>query len=219
MRWLRSKSKSNGHIAGTDLVRRGNAVASRSLDTSTGPSKALSYSMKLTVTSASDGNEARLTDLGYWGFGLRPDTTYSGSLYAPVAWLYSALDIHRYTRWGNIREPLLDGLRHDPEATPVHNLTILVGRAVMTPDIAKIDPDRNREPGLPAWNFSDEMLRRLLHGNSLSASKDMLIPFLVSNRNASRETVTFPLDLTNVLGAPQRGLPSTCCPIATASGP
>ena len=67
-----------------DLVRRGNAVASRSLDTSTGPSKALSYSMKLNVTSASDGNEAGLTNPGYWGFGLQPDTTYSGSLYARV---------------------------------------------------------------------------------------------------------------------------------------
>ncbi len=67
-----------------DLVRRGNAVASRSLDTSTGPSNALSYSMKLNVTSASDGNEAGLTNPGFWGFGLRPNTTYSGSLYARV---------------------------------------------------------------------------------------------------------------------------------------
>jgi alpha-N-arabinofuranosidase len=67
-----------------DLVRRGNAVASRSRDTSSGPSKALSYSMKLNVTSASDGNEAGLTNPGYWGFGLQADTTYSGSLYARV---------------------------------------------------------------------------------------------------------------------------------------
>ena len=43
-----------------DLVRRGNAVASRSLDKSTGPSQSLPYSMKLTVASASDGNEAGL---------------------------------------------------------------------------------------------------------------------------------------------------------------
>ena len=53
-----------------DLVRRGNAVASRSLDTSNGPSKVLSYSMRLNVTSASDGNEAGLTNPGFWGFGL-----------------------------------------------------------------------------------------------------------------------------------------------------
>ena len=67
-----------------DLVRRGNAVASKSLDTSNGPSKALSYSMKLTVAAASDGNEAGLTNPGFWGFGLRPNTTYLGSLYARV---------------------------------------------------------------------------------------------------------------------------------------
>ena len=67
-----------------DLVRRGNAIASTSLDKSTGPSTALSYSMKLTVTSASEGNEAGLTNPGFWGFGLRPQTTYSGSFYARI---------------------------------------------------------------------------------------------------------------------------------------
>jgi len=65
-----------------DLVRRGNAVAGKSLDTANGPSKALSFSMKLTVASASEGNEAGLTNPGFWGFGLQPNTTYSGSLYA-----------------------------------------------------------------------------------------------------------------------------------------
>ena len=67
-----------------DLVRRGNAVATRSLDTTTGPSAALSTSMKLAVAAASQGNEAGLTNPGYWGYGLRPNTTYSGSLYARV---------------------------------------------------------------------------------------------------------------------------------------
>lgn len=67
-----------------DLVRRGDAVASKSLDTTDGPSKVLSYSMKLSVASASEGNEAGLTNPGFWGFGLRPNTTYSGSLYARV---------------------------------------------------------------------------------------------------------------------------------------
>jgi len=67
-----------------DLVRRGNAVASRALDVSTGPSEALPYSMKLSVSRASQGNEAGLTNPGFWGFGLRPHTVYSGSLYARV---------------------------------------------------------------------------------------------------------------------------------------
>jgi alpha-N-arabinofuranosidase len=66
------------------LVRRGDAVASRSLDKSTGPSQALPYSMKLSVASASAQNEAGLTNPGFWGYGLRPETSYVGSLYARV---------------------------------------------------------------------------------------------------------------------------------------
>jgi alpha-L-arabinofuranosidase len=67
-----------------DLVRRGAAAATRELDTTTGPSQALNYSMKLSVTSASPTSEAGLTNPGYWGYGLRPNTTYSGSLYARI---------------------------------------------------------------------------------------------------------------------------------------
>ncbi len=65
-----------------DLVRHGDAVATRSLDRSTGPGQALNYSLKLSVSAASPGNEAGLTNPGYWGYGVRPNTTYSGSLYA-----------------------------------------------------------------------------------------------------------------------------------------
>ncbi len=64
------------------LVRRGNAAVSKSLDKSTGPSQALSSSMKLSVTVASQGNEAGLTNPGYWGCSVRPNTAYSGSFYA-----------------------------------------------------------------------------------------------------------------------------------------
>jgi alpha-L-arabinofuranosidase len=66
------------------LVRRGDAVASRSLDKSTGPSQALPYSMKLSVVSASAQNEVGLTNPGFWGYGLLPETSYAGSLYARV---------------------------------------------------------------------------------------------------------------------------------------
>jgi hypothetical protein len=34
----------------------------------------------------------------------------------------------------------------------------------VTPDIAKVDPDRHLNLALPAWNFRDEVLRWLLHG-------------------------------------------------------
>jgi hypothetical protein len=34
----------------------------------------------------------------------------------------------------------------------------------MVPDITKIDADRQLVPGLSAWNFRDEVMRRRLHG-------------------------------------------------------
>src|ERR1700730_341899 len=67
-----------------NLVLRGDAVASMSIDKSTGPSQALPYSIKLSVASASAGNEAGLSNPGFWGFALRPKTTYAGSFYARV---------------------------------------------------------------------------------------------------------------------------------------
>jgi len=38
----------------------------------------------------------------------------------------------------------------------------------MTPDISKVDTDRHLNLGLPAWDFRDDVLRRVFHGNSLS---------------------------------------------------
>ena len=68
-----------------DLVRRGDAVAHRSMDHATGPSPTLGYSLKLEALAASPGNEAGLTNPGYWGFGLRPHTAYQGSFFAKSA--------------------------------------------------------------------------------------------------------------------------------------
>ena len=48
----------------------------------------------------------------------------------------------------------------------------------MTPDIPKVDPDRHLDLRAAAWYFSDEVLRGLFHGNSLSDLKDLLIPFI-----------------------------------------
>jgi hypothetical protein len=58
----------------------------------------------------------------------------------------------------------------------------------MAPDIAKVDANRHLHPGLPAWDFRDEVLRWLLHGNSLSLPGDLLIPF--SGTNTSRDSKT-----------------------------
>ena len=67
-----------------DLVRRGSSQGTRELDLTSGPSQELSTSMKLSITSASPENEAGLTNPGYWGFGLKADTTYVGSFYAHI---------------------------------------------------------------------------------------------------------------------------------------
>ncbi len=46
-----------------------------------GPSTALPTSMKLTV-KAGNGDQAGVANLGYWGMGVKPSSTYTGSLYA-----------------------------------------------------------------------------------------------------------------------------------------
>ena len=64
------------------LVQNGDAKAAMAPDHGTGPSAALSSSLKLTVTSASVGNEAGVSNAGYWGIPLHAHTRYHGSLYA-----------------------------------------------------------------------------------------------------------------------------------------
>src|ERR1700749_4147396 len=49
------------------LVRNGNARASFAVDKNDGPSKALPTSLKLTTEAASPGNQAGLSNSGYWG--------------------------------------------------------------------------------------------------------------------------------------------------------
>lgn len=65
-------------------VARGDAAMAAMMDREDGPSTALPASLKLTVTSASAGNEAGLSNSGYWGIPLRANTTYKGSFYAKV---------------------------------------------------------------------------------------------------------------------------------------
>jgi len=64
------------------LVENGNAVAKMESDKETGPSEALKTSVKLQVEKASDGNEAGVLNVGYWGMAVRPSTEYKGSFYA-----------------------------------------------------------------------------------------------------------------------------------------
>ena len=64
------------------VVQNASAGAKFEKDKTTGPSEALNDSIKLTVTSASPEQPAGLRNQGYWGYPLRPDMTYKGSLYA-----------------------------------------------------------------------------------------------------------------------------------------
>ena len=66
------------------VVRNGNAAATLKPDRTTGPSTALPNSLEVNVTTASAGNEAGLSNTGYWGVPVKPHTTYHGSFYARV---------------------------------------------------------------------------------------------------------------------------------------
>ena len=53
------------------LYEWGSADASMEIDRTTGPSAALPLSLHLTVKSASDHDQAGISNLGYWGFPVR----------------------------------------------------------------------------------------------------------------------------------------------------
>ena len=67
----------------TEVVR-GDAALTASMDREDGPSAALNTSVELKVTAASAGNEAGLSNSGYWGIPVRANMTYRGSFYAKV---------------------------------------------------------------------------------------------------------------------------------------
>ncbi len=65
-------------------VARGNSALTASIDRGEGPSPALHNSLELKIAAASTGNEAGLSNAGYWGIPVRANTTYKGSFYAKV---------------------------------------------------------------------------------------------------------------------------------------
>jgi alpha-N-arabinofuranosidase len=64
------------------LVEDGNSSAAISIDKQTGPSEALKSSLKLDVKQTGSHNQAGVLNDGWWGYPLRPNTTYKGSLFA-----------------------------------------------------------------------------------------------------------------------------------------
>ncbi len=71
-------------VEGWGLIRNGNARAAAAVDKANGPSAALTTSLRLTVTEASGGNEAGMSNTGYWGIPAYAQTTYNGSFYARI---------------------------------------------------------------------------------------------------------------------------------------
>jgi alpha-N-arabinofuranosidase len=64
------------------LLQRGRAQAKMSIDAKTGPSSAITTSLKLEVTAADAQGPAGVENEGYWGIPVRPRTTYQASFYA-----------------------------------------------------------------------------------------------------------------------------------------
>ena len=67
------------------VYESGNSDASMTMDTSTGPSRALPLSLALTVRSATTAEPAGISNEGFWGIPVRPHTVYQGSFYAKAA--------------------------------------------------------------------------------------------------------------------------------------
>ncbi len=77
--------KGFGGLDHWSLVQRGSSQATASIDATTGPSTAITGSIKLDVTAASSDSRAGIENEGYWGIPLRPHTTYQASFYAKAS--------------------------------------------------------------------------------------------------------------------------------------
>jgi alpha-N-arabinofuranosidase len=73
-----------GGVAHWNVEHMGTSDAAIAVDQNEGPSAALPHSMELTVKQADAANPAGVRNEGYWGMALRPNTTYTGSLFAKV---------------------------------------------------------------------------------------------------------------------------------------
>ena len=67
------------------LIEKGSSSAKITVDSKEGPSKAITNSAKLEVTRADANSPAGLLNEGYWGIAVRPNSRYTGSLFAKTA--------------------------------------------------------------------------------------------------------------------------------------
>ena len=71
-----------GGVAHWYVEHRGHSIVSMAIDPAEGPSEALQHSLAIDVRSADATDRAGVSNEGFWGMALRPNTTYKGSLYA-----------------------------------------------------------------------------------------------------------------------------------------
>ncbi|WP_263382264.1 alpha-L-arabinofuranosidase C-terminal domain-containing protein [Granulicella arctica] len=64
------------------LIQNGSARADIAIDRTTGPSTAITHSLKFTATSAHAKSQAGFYNTGFWGIPLHAATSYQGSFYA-----------------------------------------------------------------------------------------------------------------------------------------
>jgi alpha-L-arabinofuranosidase len=67
------------------LIEKGTSSAKVSVDPKEGPSPALGSSARLDVTKADAANPAGLLNEGYWGIAVRPNTRFTGSVFAKTS--------------------------------------------------------------------------------------------------------------------------------------
>jgi len=64
------------------VMRGAHSSVAVDLDSRTGPSAAITHSMKVTVKAADEKSPAGVENAGYWGIPVRANTTYTGSFWA-----------------------------------------------------------------------------------------------------------------------------------------
>jgi alpha-N-arabinofuranosidase len=69
-------------VAHWNVINSGNAESTMGVDETDGPSVALDRSLLVNIKQADSENQAGVQNDGYWGFAVRPNTTYIGSFYA-----------------------------------------------------------------------------------------------------------------------------------------
>jgi alpha-L-arabinofuranosidase len=78
----RAVGRGFGSLTHWPVVARGVAQVNVSSDEATGPSSALTRSLRVTVSAATLDSPAGVENDGYWGIPVRPHAVYTGSFYA-----------------------------------------------------------------------------------------------------------------------------------------